>query len=214
MIAHLRHCLVRMSVDKNPIVRQRRNMAEDLAEKLILLIRSDQRMMTCLAAVRALDLPACWITAGFVRNHVWDHLHGHAAPTPLNDIDVIYFDPDHLDTDIEKHSETALSAHMPGLPWEVRNQVRMAEKNGDPPYSSINDALEHWCETPTAIGVRLDWGDRVLITAPLGLTDLFEMIARPTPFAMANPQKLARYRERMIKKNWPRLWPKVKVLNL
>lgn len=189
-------------------------MVEEPVNKLIRLIQSDPRIMASLAAVRALDLPASWVTAGFIRNRVWDHLHGYATPTPLNDIDVIYFDPNQLDPAFEKQCDQALSTRMPGLPFEVKNQARMAERNGDPPYRSIEDALEHWCETPTAIGARLDQGDRILITAPLGLSDLFEMVARPTPFALASPKKLDQYRNRMIKKNWPRTWPRVKVLNL
>jgi hypothetical protein len=47
--------------------------------------------MRCLRALRALDLPQGYIGAGFVRNAIWDELHARATPTPLNDIDVIYF---------------------------------------------------------------------------------------------------------------------------
>jgi hypothetical protein len=47
--------------------------------------------MRCLRALRALDLPQGYIGAGFVRNALWDELHERTIPTPLNDIDVIYF---------------------------------------------------------------------------------------------------------------------------
>lgn len=171
-------------------------------------------MMAALEAVRSLELPDGWITAGFVRNRVWDHLHDFQTPTPPNDIDVIYFAPLRLDEPFEKRLDAKLGEHIPGLPWQVKNQARMAERNDDPPYRSIDDALLHWCETSTAVGVRLGKGGDIDITAPLGLDDLFDMVVRPTPFAEAHPHKLAQYRERMVRKNWPRLWPKVKVLNL
>ena len=48
----------------------------------------------------------------------------------------------------------------------------------------------------------------------IGLDDLFGMIVRPTPHARAHPSKLAQYRARMATKNWPRLWPGIRVLEL
>ena len=181
---------------------------------LIELIRSDVAMMQALAAVRALDLPDCWIAAGFVRNRVWDHLHNYAEPTPPNDIDVVYFDPDNLEEAAEKRLEAALQSHRSGEPWSVKNQGRMALVNGDPPYRDTAHALMHWCETPTPVGARLDAGGRVEITAPLGIDDLFDLIVRPTPHAKRHPEKFEQYRMRMAKKNWPRHWPKVRVLML
>ena len=68
-------------------------MSDAQKNLLIDLIQSDHAMIETLAAVRDLALPDGWIAAGFVRNRIWDHLHGYAEPTPLNDIDVVYFDP-------------------------------------------------------------------------------------------------------------------------
>lgn len=189
-------------------------MASTHEDRLIELIRSDQAMMMALTAVRELGLPNGWITAGFVRNRVWDDLHSYEKPTPLNDIDVIYYDSAHIDETFEKQLDVRLAELIPGLPWQVKNQARMAERNGDPPYRSVDDALEHWCETPTAIGVRLDRNGQVKMTAPLGLDDLFGLVVRPTPFASTQSHKLAQYRERMARKDWPSLWPRLKVLNL
>jgi hypothetical protein len=201
-------------MDKGRAGRDIAFMNEMLLQDLVDLIRGDTSMLTALDAVRSLELKDGWITAGFVRNRVWDHLHDFPAMTPLNDIDVIYFDAERLDEAFEKRMEAELNRLLPGLPWQVKNQARMAERNGDPPYHSIDDALEHWCETPTAVGVRLHHDGDIQVTAPLGLDDLFDMVVRPTPFALAHPHKLAQYKDRMIKKNWPQLWPKVKVLNL
>jgi len=55
------------------------------------IIKRDPFRMRCLRALRTLDLPQGYIGAGFVRNAIWDELHARATPTPLNDIDVIYF---------------------------------------------------------------------------------------------------------------------------
>jgi hypothetical protein len=181
---------------------------------LVDLILADPSMFEALKAVRSLELPDCWIAAGFMRNRVWDHLHGYGEPTRLNDIDVVYFDPADIGKDVEKRLEVRLVEAMPGQPWSVKNQARMAGVNGDPPYRDSAHALSCWCETPTPVGARLGDDDRIELIAPLGLDDLVDLVVRPTPHASANPTKLVQYRDRMARKNWPRLWPKVKVLNL
>lgn len=44
-----------------------------------------------LLVLAGLQLPDAWLAAGFVRNLVWDRLHGYPEPTPLADLDVIHF---------------------------------------------------------------------------------------------------------------------------
>ncbi len=201
-------------MDNSQRASQSAAMGEDLTIFLQELLASDPEVLAMLATVRSLDLPDCWITAGLVRNHVWDHLHGYEEPTALNDIDVIYFDAGNLDEQAEKRLENDLHDRLPGHPWSVKNQPRMAYRNGDRPYRSISHALEHWCETPTAVAIRLNASDDIDILAPFGLDDLFGLVVRPTPFTRTNPQKLAQYRARMKKKNWPRQWPRIRVLGL
>jgi hypothetical protein len=162
-----------------------------------------------LEAVAALDLPDCWIGASFVRAPVWDALHGHAEPTSLDDIDVVYHDPACLDPTAEAQAEARLRDLMPGLPWSVRNQARMHLRNGDAPYESTADALRHWLETPTAVAVRLGKDGTPELLAPLGLDDLVNLILRPTPCAQAH--RVAAFHERVERKGWLGKWPKVRL---
>ena len=178
------------------------------------LIETDHDMMAIIGAVAELRLPDGWIAAGFVRNRVWDVLHDYARPTPLADIDVIYFDPVDRTKTAEKTIEAALHSSLSSLPWSVKNQARMAERNGDPPYRSTLDALGYWCETPTAVAVRLGVDGKLELAAPLGIDDLLNLIVRPTPYARAHPRKLVAYRTRMAEKSWPALWPRLTVLDL
>jgi hypothetical protein len=60
--------------------------------RIIRLIEQDNVRIKALKSVASLSLPQCYIAAGFIRNLVWDSLHGKQAPTPLNDVDVIYYD--------------------------------------------------------------------------------------------------------------------------
>ena len=168
----------------------------------------------CLAALRQQDLPDAWIGAGFLRNLVWDKLHGYATATPLADVDVIYFDPADREGRQEAWLETRLAQQLrrAGLQvtWQVRNQARMHKRNGDRPYRDSADALTHWLETPTAVAARLSpEGDQVEILAPLGLTDLLSLTLRPTPHAQADPARLARFHQRVATKRWLACWPRV-----
>jgi hypothetical protein len=162
-----------------------------------------------LAAVAALDLPDCWIGAGFVRAPVWDALHGYAKETPLEDIDVVYYDPDCSDRAVEVQAEGRLRALVPGLPWSVRNQARMHLRNGDRPYRSTADALCHWLETPTAVAVRLGRDGAPELLAPLGLDDLVGLVVRPTPHARA--YRMDGFRARVVRKGWRDTWPKLRL---
>ncbi len=189
-------------------------MPNDLDSALGDLLKKDPMIFDVLRIVQSLDLPDSWVTAGLIRSRVWDHLHHYRDPTPLNDIDVVYVDVNDLNEDVEKRLEAALRHRSPNHPWSVKNQARMALLNGDQPYHSASQALERWCETPTAVAARFNIRGALDIMAPLGLDDLFSLTVRPTPFALNHPQKLAQYRERMKKKNWSRQWPRLRVLGL
>ena len=161
-----------------------------------------------LRAVRNLELDDWAIGAGFVRNAVWDRLHGFARPTPLADIDVLFFDPADTDPKREKHLEELLGAALAGRPWSVRNQARMHMRNCDQSYRSTRNAISFWLETPTCVAVRLDDDDAITVIAPYGLDNLVEMRGTPT---QAGTRKYDQYLDRMRAKNWPATWPMVTV---
>ncbi|MBU0531281.1 nucleotidyltransferase family protein [Patescibacteria group bacterium] len=163
-------------------------------------------MMSILRVAKQLDLPDWWIGAGFVRNKIWDTLHGDSDPTPLLDVDVIYFNPSNTSEEIEKNYELQLEQILPNGLWSVKNQARMNKVNGDKPYASSLDAISRWPETATAIAVSLDARDQVIFEAMHGVDDLVNLIVRPTP-AFVN--RTDEFRARQNKKNWISIWPKL-----
>jgi hypothetical protein len=182
-----------------------------LENKLTELISASTYHMEVMRAVRQLDLPDCWIGAGFVRNHIWDHLHGYTDITPLNDIDVIYFDPDNISKDIEKEYDAALENILSGRPWSVKNQARMWQVYGNEPYTSTEDGLRNWTEKATAVAVRLNNQDDIEVLAPFGLKENFDMTITPTPRSLSYPEQ---YNQRLDKKSWQKTWPKVEITRL
>jgi hypothetical protein len=178
---------------------------------ILALVAGDAGMMAALRTVAGLGLPDCWIGAGFLRGAVWDRAHGYEARTPLDDIDVVYFDARDTAPEAEAALERRLAGRLPGLPWSVKNQARMHARNDDSPYRDSADALAHWLETPTAVALRLSDAGAPELLAPLGTEDLLGLHVRPTPHARGHPQRLAAYRARMEMKNWPAIWPKLQV---
>ncbi|MBT2641951.1 nucleotidyltransferase family protein [Bacillus sp. ISL-41] len=168
-------------------------------------------MMKIIQTAGTLDLPDWWICAGFVRSKIWDTLHGFKECTMTPDVDVIYFDPANINEDDEKKLEDELKSHMPVIPWSVKNQARMHVVNQIPPYSSSEDAISKFPETATALGVKLDKENKLVLTAPCGLEDVLHMELKPTPFFTETKERAAIYEERLIKKNWTAKWPMVKV---
>lgn len=169
------------------------------------LIRNNKEIMKDLSIIKELKLPDWYVAAGYVRNYIWDTLHSYPNRTPLNDIDVIYYNTDEIDEEIEKKYEQKLERDTGISIWSVKNQARMHIRNGDKPYNSIEDAISQWPETVTAVGIRLERDDNISIISPYGLEDLFEYRVRKSPLFKDETY----YRTRINKKNWKEIWPRL-----
>lgn len=172
------------------------------AERIIEWIRADAWRLDVLRQARALRLPDWWLAAGFVRNLVWDRLHGYSPATPLNDIDLVYFDASHASVRIDRAHESALRRVAP-LPWSVKNQARMHRRHGHRPYASIEEALSVWVECETVVAVTLDDDGRIRLTAPLGTASLLS--GRVTHNPRHGDSEV--FRQRVVAKGWQRRWP-------
>jgi hypothetical protein len=174
--------------------------------EIVRMIAHDQWMMDILRVVRQLRLPDWAVAGGFVRGKVWDFLHGFKERNYPPDIDVVYFDPTGVWDDKTIHG--ALAKERPHLPWEAVNQAFAHVSNKDNPYLSTRDAMLHWPETATAVGVRLMPDDSLKLIAPHGIQDLANMHVKPTP---SFRKKMHEFRARQREKNWQAIWPKIKV---
>ena len=168
------------------------------------LLRADHPRMDCLRAARELALPDWALGAGFVRNLIWDHLHRKPAPTPLNDIDLVYLDKRDPEGRAEADHEAWLNTRLPDQRWEVRNQTRMHVRQQVPPFGSTLEALGHWVEVPTCIGVRLLADDGFEWLAPYGFAPNWSLRVDPNPRCR---QESRVFTERVKAKGWQQIWP-------
>lgn len=174
------------------------------------LLSRDRQRMQLLQAVQVLQLPDCFIAAGFVRNMVWDALHDY-PPTPLNDVDVIYFDatckPGNHDRESFKLT-AQLKAWHPAVNWQVKNQAVMHHRNQDPAYQNSTDAMRYWPEKETAVGVRLNDSDQLVLAAPFGVESLLKGKLTHNPLRSKTV-----FEQRIASKQWLEKWPKLQVIS-
>ncbi len=171
------------------------------------LIEQDSQRMVILRLVATFNLPQGCVAAGLVRNLVWDTLHHHTNSTPLNDIDVIYFDSENLEAARDLAIEMQLSEQMPELNWQVRNQARMHERNGDKPYLDVVDAMSYWPEKETAVAAKINADGMVECISAFGYESLFALQISHNP-----KRDISSFDQRVTSKNWLTLWPKLTVV--
>lgn len=176
-------------------------------QEILNLIKQDKWMMDVLRIAEKQNLKDWLVGAGFVRDKVWDHLHGYkreGVETP--DIDLVYFDVNGND----RKADEALSKKLKDetkMEWEIVNESYAHVWNNLPPYTSTEDAVAHWPEIATCIGVTVKDGELQLI-APHGIDDLVNLIVRVSPLF---PEGVDIVKKRVENKKWLQNWPKLRV---
>ena len=173
---------------------------------IINLVKRDQLRLRALECVRQLNLPQCYIAAGFVRNLVWDHLHQYQQTTALTDVDVIYFDSNEDRQSRYLTIEQELRQKMPELNWQVRNQAYMHQRNDDTPYTSTLDAMRFWPEKETAVAIRLISANTFECISAFGFDSLLNL-----QITHNTKRQLEVFEKRIESKNWLILWPKLSI---
>ncbi len=184
--------------------------AAELQHQLKALVLQDPWLMQVLQAAASVQQRPWCVAAGAVRNLVWDTLHGHAERTLPGDVDFLFHDTVHLSAEYEQALQARLARALPTVQWDAVNQATIHVHNREAaPYESMAHAMRRWPEPVTAVGVCLHDDGSLEVLAPHGLEDLFDMVSRPVPQAPGTRQI---YIDRMLEKNWPARWPKVRVL--
>jgi hypothetical protein len=180
-----------------------------MTEKDILqIIKEDKWMMNILYAAQSLNFPDWMIGAGFVRNKVWDYLHGlNYKEVQTRDIDLIYFDKEGNNEEEDITLSKKLTQQT-GFTWEVVNQVYSHEWHKRAPYKNTTEALADWVETATCVAVSLDENNNLKLHAPHGIDDLVNLTVRCNESCSDSTS----YKKRIESKRWKEKWPKLKIL--
>ena len=179
--------------------------------ELTQLVRSTPWFMTVLETARACNPPDWLVGAGVIRNLVWDHLHQYQTPTPLADVDVIFFDPHDVRPERDQIVQQQLARRLQHVNWEATNQAAVHLWYEDvfgfaaPALHSSEEAVGTWPETATCVAVRLLATDQIHIVAPYGLSDLFNMVLRRNPCRVTREQFAQRLHSKQILRKWPRV---------
>jgi uncharacterized protein len=180
--------------------------------RLSSVLRQAPLVMEALRVARDIGAPDWLISAGAIRDVVWDSVHGRPLIAAPRDIDVGFFDPADLTPDRDRMVEEALHARAPHLPWQAKNQAAVhlwyATRFGVEvaPFRSCAEAVATFPETATCVGVRLLADDDMLVVAPHGLDDLLGCVCRHNPARVS----ASFYERRVADKGWRRRWPKLR----
>ncbi len=180
---------------------------KELQKELIKIIESDEYTKHIIDFVYD-QSNNFYIGGGIIRNLIWDKQHHYRIKTPLDDIDIIYFDKNNTSKQADDAIEKNLKGILPNIDWSVKNQARMHTINNDEEYTDIVDAVSKWPETASAILIKRDLFGKYKIIAPHGLRDLFMLYVRPTP---AFENKTERILERSQIKKWKEKWPNIRI---
>jgi uncharacterized protein len=177
-------------------------------------LASNRTLMRVLDLAAGLDLPGWYLMAGCLYQTVWNVVTGQPPEAGILDYDLGYFDASDLSWEAE---DTVIQAGhkifaVGTLPVQIRNQARVhlwyEPKFGVPcpPHESSEAAIDTFEATCACLGVRLQPGARWRIYAPHGLSDVFNLVARPNP--VLAPRHV--YQAKVTR--WQRQWPSLTVL--
>jgi hypothetical protein len=180
---------------------------------LIQIISMNPVLETVFSRVHVLELGDYYVGAGCINQTVWNHLCGNDLQYGISDIDIIYFD---IDLSYGKENELVEKAAelFRDLPIRIdlKNQARVhlwyEEHFGYPiePYRTLEEAIDTWPTTATAVGVSRNANEEWKVYAPFGLDDLFGMIVRPN-----KAQITEQIYDKKVSK-WIRKWPQLQVV--
>jgi len=177
----------------------------DREDELLAIVRATPWLLEQLELARREQLPDWFIGAGAIRDVVWDVRYGAGFDASLiEDVDLVFFDPDDLSHDREVAIERRL-----GAGWDVKNQAAVhtwfEAKFGVPaePLTSTIDGISTWPEYCTCVGVRLERDDSFTVAAPHGLDDVLDGVWRTNPVRVTAEVVAARLRKKSPHERWP-----------
>lgn len=177
------------------------------------IICKNEILNEVLIKTKKLNLTNYYIGAGCLAQTIWNYLSGFSSNHGIKDIDFVYFDKD-----LSYEKEDSVISEVRGLlkdipiKIDIKNQARVHlwyKKHFGydiKPYSQVEEAINTWPTTATAIAIRLNQDNHWVMYAPFGLNDVFGKIVR------ANKTQITKKIYEKKVQRWLSIWPDLKVI--
>ena len=188
-----------------------KNLNEQLKDLEEILFKN-KTLKEILTRLEKSNLKNYYVGAGAINQTVFNYLHNFKIDANIKDYDIIYYDED-----LSYEKEDLVIKYIKELlkdidvDVDIKNEARVhlwynkKYNNNIKPYTSLEDAISRWGTTITCIGVRLEDGN-LIVDAPYGLNDLFNMIIRPVKIDFKEED----YNKKVEK--WKKNWPKLTII--
>lgn len=178
------------------------------------VLMQNDMIKTALERAKILKIENYYLGAGCITQTIWNYLSNKPLNYGIKDIDFVYFDEENIDYDSENNIIIQVKELYKDLNIEVdvKNQARVHlwyhNHFGKTiyPHKSLEQAINTWPTTATAIGVRLSSNNELLVYAPFGLNDLFGKIVR------ANKGLITKEVYENKIKRWVSKWPDLTII--
>jgi len=194
----------------NKLIGTNKTLSEqiNILEEILL---KNKKLEELLIRLSKSNLNNYYVAAGCINQTIFNYYHDYELDYGISDFDIVYYDDDlsyKKEDEVIKYIED-ITKDM-NINLDIKNEARVhlwyEEKYGKKiePYTSLEDAISSWGTTITCIGVRLE-KDKLIVFAPYGLNDLFDMTIRPIKKQFTEEQYLLKI------KKWHSKWPLLKV---
>lgn len=158
------------------------------------------------------DFKNYYLAAGCINQTIFNYYHNYDLDYGIGDYDIVYYDED---TSYEKEDIIIKDLkerlkHL-DLKFDIKNEKRVhiwyneKYKTNRKEYESVEDAISKWGTTITCLGVRME-NNKLIVCAPYGLNDLFNLILRPVKIDFIKED----YEKKVTK--WTSKWELLKVI--
>ena len=158
------------------------------------------------------DFKNYYLAAGCVNQTIFNYYHNYDLDYGIGDYDIVYYDED---TSYEKEDiiikDLKERLKYLDLKFDIKNEKRVhiwyneKYKTNRKEYESVEDAISKWGTTITCLGVRME-NNKLIVCAPYGLNDLFNLILRPVKIDFTKED----YEKKATK--WTSKWKLLKVI--
>ena len=158
------------------------------------------------------DFKNYYLAAGCVNQTIFNYYHNYDLDYGIGDYDIVYYDED---TSYEKEDiiikDLKERLKYLDLKFDIKNEKRVQiwynekYKTNRKEYESVEDAISKWGTTITCLGVRME-NNKLIVCAPYGLNDLFNLILRPVKIDFTKED----YEKKVTK--WTSKWKLLKVI--